>query len=126
MEKLLKFYIDGEWVTPLSNDTMPVMNPATQEQIGNVALGNADDVNRAVAAASAAFESFSQTSKAERMDLLTKVLALTEARVEDLAQAMRLEMGAPITMSRDAQTDAAVGHLRGFIDSRARGASSRA
>ncbi|MDA7792309.1 aldehyde dehydrogenase family protein [bacterium] len=116
MEKLLKFYIDGEWVTPLSNDTMPVMNPATQEQIGNVALGNADDVNRAVAAASAAFESFSQTSKAERMDLLTKVLALTEARFEDLAQAMRLEMGAPITMSRDAQTDAAVGHLRGFID----------
>ena len=64
MENLQKFYINGEWVTPLSSDTMPVMNPATEAQIGTVALGNAADVDRAVAAAAATFESFSQTSKA--------------------------------------------------------------
>ena len=64
MENLQKFYINCEWVTPLSSDTMPVMNPATEAQIGTVALGNAADVDRAVAAAAAAFESFSHTSKA--------------------------------------------------------------
>ncbi len=116
MEKLNKFYINGEWVTPLSTQTMPVMNPATEAIIGTVALGNAADVDRAVAAASAAFDSYSQTSKDERMALLKKVKTITEARFEDLAQAMRMEMGAPITMSRNAQADAAVGHLQGFID----------
>ena len=116
MENLNKFYINGEWVTPLSTQTMPVMNPATEAIIGTVALGNAADVDRAVAAASAAFDSYSQTSKDERMALLKKVKTITEARFEDLAQAMRMEMGAPITMSRNAQADAAIGHLQGFID----------
>jgi aldehyde dehydrogenase (NAD+) len=116
MENLDKFYINGEWVTPLSDQTMPVMNPATETIIGTVALGNAADVDRAVAAANAAFDSYSQTSKDERMALLKKVKSITEDRFEDLAQAMRMEMGAPITMSRNAQADAAVGHLQGFID----------
>ncbi len=116
MENLQKFYINGEWVTPLSSDTMPVMNPATEAQIGTVALGNAADVDRAVAAAAAAFESFSQTSKAERMALLVNLKGITERRLEELAQAMRMEMGAPITMSREIQADAAIGHLQGFID----------
>lgn len=116
MENLQKFYINGEWVAPLSSDTMPVMNPATEAQIGTVALGNAADVDRAVAAAAAAFESFSQTSKAERMALLVNLKAITEQRLEELAQAMRMEMGAPITMSREVQADAAIGHLQGFID----------
>ena len=115
MENLLKFYINGEWVAPLSDATMPVLNPATEKQIGTVALGNEADVDRAVAAASTAFEEFSQTSKDGRLALLRKVRAITEARMEELAQAMRMEMGAPITMSRDVQADAAVGHLDGFI-----------
>ena len=115
MENLQKFYINGEWVDPLSDATMAVLNPATEQQIGTVALGNAADVDRAVAAANAAFEGFSQTSREERLALLKKVKAITEARFEDLAQAMRMEMGAPITMSREAQADAAIGHLDGFI-----------
>jgi len=115
MENLQKFYINGEWVAPLSSQTMPVMNPATEEVIGTVALGNEADVDRAVAAASAAFEDFSRTSKAERLALLKKVKTITERRFEDLAQAMSMEMGAPITMSRSAQADAALGHLDGFI-----------
>ena len=115
MENLQKFYINGEWVDPLSDATMAVLNPATEQQIGTVALGNAADVDRAVAAANAAFKGFSQTSKEERLALLKKVKAITEARFEDLAQAMRMEMGAPITMSREAQADAAIGHLDGFI-----------
>ena len=62
MENLQKFYINGEWVTPQSKNTMPVMNPATEEQIGIVAMGNVDDVNLAVSAANTAFEIFSPIS----------------------------------------------------------------
>lgn len=116
MENLRKFYIGGEWVDPISSSTMPVLNPATEEQIGTITLGNAQDVDRAVAAANEAFNTFSLTSKSERLALLRSLKAVTEARFEDLAQAMRMEMGAPISMSRDAQADAAIGHLQGFID----------
>ena len=116
MENLRKFYIGGEWVDPISSSTMPVLNPATEEQIGTIALGNAQDADRAVAAANEAFKTFSLTSKSERLALLRSLKAATEARFEDLAQAMRMEMGAPISMSRDAQADAAIGHLQGFID----------
>lgn len=115
MDKLLKFYINGEWVDPVSTDKMPVLNPASAEQVGEVALGNDADVDRAVAAASAAFEHFSQSSKADRLALLARIREVTERRFEELAQAMRLEMGAPITMARDAQADAAIGHLDGFV-----------
>ena len=116
MHNLTKFYIGGRWVEPMSSATLPVMNPATEAQIGTVAMGNAADVDRAVAAAKAAFEGFSATSKQVRLDLLYRLKAVTERRFEDLAQAMRMEMGAPITMARAAQADAAIGHLQGFID----------
>ena len=116
MEKLLQFYINGDWVDPVSTDRMPVLNPANLEQLGEVALGNEADVDRAVAAASAAFTTFALTSKAERLDLLKQIRAVSERRFEELAQAMRMEMGAPITMAREAQADAALGHLDGFIE----------
>ena len=116
MENLKRFFINGEWVYPISDQTMLVINPATEEQIGTVALGNASDVDVAVEAASAAFDQFSQTTKMDRLDLLKSVMVITERRIEDLAQAMRMEMGAPITMARSSQADAAIGHLQGFID----------
>jgi aldehyde dehydrogenase (NAD+) len=114
MQNLTKFYIGGQWVDPLSTETLPVLNPATEARIGTVAMGNAQDVDRAVAAAKAAFVNFSTTSKSDRLDLLHRLKAATERRFEDLAQAMRMEMGAPITMARSAQADAAIGHLQGF------------
>mgnify|MGYP003966511419 FL=1 len=116
MENLKKFYIGGQWNTPISDVTMPVLNPATEKQIATVAMGNANDVDNAVAAAKIAFQQFSKTSAEERLALLYKLKDATERRLEDLAQAMRLEMGAPITMAREAQADAAIGHLNGFIE----------
>ncbi|MDG1457528.1 MAG: aldehyde dehydrogenase family protein [Pseudoprimorskyibacter sp.] len=116
MDNLSNFYIDGQWVEPALDIKMPVLNPATETQIATVAMGSSKDVDCAVSAASAAFRSFSQTSKSERLALLYALKKETEARFEDLAQAMRMEMGAPITMARDAQADAAIGHLQGFID----------
>jgi len=116
MDKLLKFYINGEWVDPVSTETMPVLNPASASQVASVALGNEADVDRAVAAASTAFITYSQTTKADRLALLGRIRAISERRFEELAQAMRLEMGAPISMARAAQADAALGHLDGFVE----------
>ena len=116
MENLNKFYIDGRWVAPNSSQTMSVLNPATEIQIGTITLGNETDVNAAVVAATKAFSHYSQSSKAERLQLLKRLMTGTQERFEDLAQAMSSEMGAPISMARDAHADAAVGHLQGFID----------
>ena len=116
MENLEKFYINGEWVVPNSKQTMPVINPATEKQIGTVTLGNNDDVDLAVKAANLAFDSFSKTTKEDRLKLLKRIHEVTSDRFEELAQAMRIEMGAPITMARDAQADSGLGHLQGFIE----------
>ena len=88
MENLLKFYIDGKWVDPISGDHMSVLNPSNLEELGKVALGNEKDVNIAVEAAKRAFETYSKTTKDR---LLLKELFVTEKRFEDLAQAMRQE-----------------------------------
>ena len=116
MENLGKFYIDGKWITPNSKQSMPVINPATEEEIGTVILGNNNDVDIAVKAANIAFDSFSKTTKEDRLKLLKRIHEVTSDRFEDLAQAMSKEMGAPITMSREAQADSGLGHLQGFIE----------
>jgi aldehyde dehydrogenase (NAD+) len=116
MDNLHKFYIGGEWVTPSAQTPFPVLNPATEQKIGTIVLGNATDVDRAVEAAKAAFQNYSRITKEDRLALLHRLKEETQKRFEDLAQAMRLEMGAPISMARDAQADAAIGHLQGFID----------
>jgi len=115
MKNLNKFYINGDWVTPISTDTFPVTNPANEEIVGTIAMGNQEDVNIAVEAANEAFINYSTTSKEERLNLFKKLREVTMRRYEELAQAITCEMGAPVSMSRDAQTDAAIGHLDGFI-----------
>jgi aldehyde dehydrogenase (NAD+) len=116
LEMLGKHYVGGQWLTPLSDVTMPVTNPASAAQIGTLAMGDARDVDRAVQAASQAFESYSQISRDDRIALLEALLQISRDRLEDLAQAISTEMGAPITMSREVQADAAVGHLEGFLE----------
>jgi aldehyde dehydrogenase (NAD+) len=70
-----KFYINGQWVEPSTSDTLDVINPATEQPIEAVAMGGVADVDSAVAAAKAAFETFSQTTKEERIALLEAVIA---------------------------------------------------
>ncbi len=115
MLTLNKFYIDGTWVEPMGTESMPIMNPATASEIGTVALGNTTDVDLAVAAAKRAFESFSLTSRAERLELLENLRNETKARLPDLAKAMTAEMGAPSTMSLEVQAYSGLGHLEDFI-----------
>ena len=117
MDNLEKFYINGKWVTPKSSDKMSVLNPATEDKVGVIILGNAEDVDDAVSAAKAAFSKFSITPKSYRLGLLKKIREISERRLDDLANAMTMEMGAPKTMAKDVQADAATGHLDGFIES---------
>ncbi|MDG2278878.1 MAG: aldehyde dehydrogenase family protein [Pseudomonadales bacterium] len=106
-----KFYINGEWVEPQSTTTLDVINPATEEAIGTIALGNDDDLNNAVAAATAAFETFSQTTREERVELLEKIIASFQKRLADLGQAISQEMGAPIGLANAAQAPSGLGHF---------------
>ena len=116
MSNLKQFYINGKWVTPNSKIEFPVLNPANNSQVGTIILGNQVDVDNAVAAAKEAFKTYSKTTKEDRLKLLNNLLKITKERFEELAQAITTEMGAPITMSREAQADAGVGHLEGFIE----------
>jgi len=111
-----KFYIDGAWVDPLPGGSkLGVENPATEEIVGEIALATEADVDRAVAAARAAFDRYTVTPLKERIALVQRILDLYNARAEDMAQIMSTEMGAPITWSREAQFWAGQVHLESTI-----------
>ena len=115
MNNHLNFFIDGEWVAPMVQASLDVIDPSTEEAYTKIAVGSKADVDKAVAAAKAAFPAFSQTNKAERLKLLTRILEIYNERYEDIAQALSLEMGAPITWAREAQVWAGRAHLEATI-----------
>ena len=98
-----KFYINGQWVVPAGKDMADLVNPATEEVIAQVALGNETDVDAAVQAARDAFDSWSQTTPEERAQYLDKIVAGLEARGDELAQAITSEMGMPVMLCKGAQ-----------------------
>ncbi|MBS0421145.1 MAG: aldehyde dehydrogenase family protein [Proteobacteria bacterium] len=111
-----KFYIDGQWVDPAQPKEFKVINPATEEVAGVISMGNATDVDRAVAAARRAFDSFSQTLPDDRRGLLEKILSVYKKRYTDVANAIRDEMGAPAKLANGSQAGIGVGHLTAMID----------
>jgi len=111
MRDYTKFYINGSWVEPAANNTLAVENPATLEQCATIAIGSESDVDTAVAAAKTAFETFSQTSVEERAALLDKIAEIYMARIGDIAEAIREEMGAPISLASTAQANAGLTHI---------------
>lgn len=111
MRDYTKFYINGSWVEPSENSTLAVENPATLEQCATIAIGNNADVDSAVAAAKAAFETFSQTSVEERAALLDKIAEIYMSRIGEIAEAIREEMGAPISLASTAQAYAGLAHI---------------
>ncbi len=110
-----QFYIDGGWVDPLSSARLGVENPATEEIVAEVALGNAADADRAIAAARAAFGAWTVVPVAERIAVVKRILEVYNSRYEDFAQAMSIEMGAPITWAREAQAWAGQVHIASTI-----------
>jgi aldehyde dehydrogenase (NAD+) len=112
MRDYRKFYIDGQWVDPLQPQTLDVVNPATEGVAGVISLGTKADVDRAVAAAQRAFESFSQTTREERIRLLERIVAVYQSRLGDMALAISEEMGAPLaTIATPLQAPAGLGHF---------------
>ncbi|MCB1679251.1 MAG: aldehyde dehydrogenase family protein [Halioglobus sp.] len=112
MRDCRQFYIDGAWVAPATPRDFEVINPATEEVCGRISLGGEEDVDRAVQAARAAFAGYSRTSRQERIELLHACAAVYETRLDDLADAIRQEMGAPRELAAGAQAHAGLGHLR--------------
>ncbi len=111
MQEKLQFYIDGAWVDPVQPRSLEVINPATEEAIGRISLGSSADVDRAVAAARKAFESFSQTTREQRLDLLRAITAEYQKRYDEIAQTISAEMGAPKFLAQMAQAATGLGHL---------------
>ncbi|MFZ1988140.1 MAG: aldehyde dehydrogenase family protein [Alphaproteobacteria bacterium] len=115
-ENNLKFYINGAWVEPTSPRTHDVINPATEEKIATIALGNAADVDKAVVAARAAFRSYSRTSPRERIALFEAIIAAYKKRIEDIAKAVTAEMGAPAGFAHSFHAASQTGLFQQFID----------
>lgn len=112
MRNNLHFYIDGSWVEPRGSAVIDVINPADEAVVGQVAMGDASDVDDAVSAARAAFETYSRTSIADRVSLFDRIIASYEKRAGDLALAVTEEMGAPQWLSEQLQVTAGLAHFQ--------------
>ena len=111
MRNYVKFYIDGKWVEPSTSRTLDVINPATEEVAGKIALGAQADVDAAVAAARKAFKTWSKTTREERLAVLERLAGEFGKRMGDIADAITEEMGAPAWLAQNAQGPAGIGHI---------------
>ncbi len=116
LETARKFYIDGKWVDPASDRTLEVFNPATEEVVSTISLGSSVDVDKAVEAASKAFETFSRTSREERLALLGRVLEVYQSKIGKMAEVISAEMGAPAWLAKRAQAPAGLGHFANTVE----------
>ncbi|SPA39622.1 3-succinoylsemialdehyde-pyridine dehydrogenase [Cupriavidus taiwanensis] len=117
MKTLDTFYINGEWVAAASTAiTMDIVNPATEAVIGKLSLGTTDDADRAVAAARSAFPAWSQSSREQRIALLERVMALYKARLADLGEAVRLEIGAPVGVCSTVQAPIGLAYMQSTVE----------
>jgi aldehyde dehydrogenase (NAD+) len=109
------FYINGRWVAPATPRDCAVIDPSTEDACAVISLGSEADTNAAVAAAKAAFPGWAATPPAERRAVVVRILEQYEARKEELAAAISVEMGAPIDMARDSQAPCLPWHLKNFL-----------
>ena len=107
-----QFFINGEWVDANDRGTLEVINPATEQAVCQVSLGNESDVDKAVAAARAAFPTYSQTTREQRIELLSNVVNCYKARFAEMGQTISMEMGAPISFATRFQAGAGMGHYK--------------
>jgi len=112
MRDYLDFYIGGEWVAPAEPRTLDVINPADEKVAGRISLGSEADVDRAVAAAKAAFPAYSETTREQRLELLQAIAAEYQKRYAEIADAITEEMGAPSALAQRAQAASGIGHLQ--------------
>jgi aldehyde dehydrogenase (NAD+) len=111
MKDCRQFYIGGKWVSPTNAHDFDVINPATEEPTATISLGSGADLNLAVAAAGQAFDHYSKTSVDARIALLHRIIDVYQSKIEEMAETITIEMGAPISLSRAAQAPAGLRHL---------------
>lgn len=109
------FYIDGAWRAPMEAKSIEVINPANEKPYAVISAGSAKDIDLAVAAARKAFPSWSETPAAERIGYIRRLVEIYEARLDEMAKTISLEMGAPITLARESQAAAGLSHTKAFI-----------
>ena len=109
-------YVNGAWVDPLEPTLLDVIDPSTEEAFTQIAVGTAADVDRAVAAAKAAFPAFSRTTREQRLDLLRAILDEYTKRRDDVAEALSREMGAPLKFALQRQSATGTAHLKRMIE----------
>ena len=110
-----KFYINGKWVSPKSNKSIQVINPATEDVCAEISLGSKEDVNDAVLSAKEAFKTWAFSSKKERLEPLEKLYELYKKRWSDIAETITTEMGAPKDFSTKLQAGTGAAHIKTFI-----------
>jgi len=110
-----KFYINGQWVDPIKKNDFEVINPCNEDPFAIISLGSTEDTDLAVKSAKNAFESWKETSKEERLSLLEKLSSVYKKRFNEMAEAISLEMGAPMDWATDVQTASGKDHLDDFI-----------
>src|SRR6056300_498199 len=111
-----KFYINGQWVKPDSTQLLDVINPANEEIITQIAIGNEKDLNDAVKVAKKSFETWSATSVEERLELLNKLKEIYQKRFDEMSIAITTELGCPKDFSSNVQTQSGLDHLNDFIE----------
>ncbi len=115
MRDARKFYINGSWVDPVDGTDHAIVNPSNEEAYATISLGGQADTDAAVAAAKSAFASWSNTSKAERIKYLNKILEIYISRSKEMGLAQSEEMGAPIDLGEGLQTVIGQVHIEAFI-----------
>ncbi len=117
MKDYLQFYIDGQWVDPVTPETLDVINPATEQPFAKISVGSAADIDAAVTAARNAFESYSQWSVQQRTELLENFLDVYQRRISEVGDAIMHEMGAPRYLAHGAQSVTGINHIKSAIKS---------
>ncbi len=115
MKDCRQFYINGEWVSPTKACDYTVVNPANEEPIAIISLGSAADVDKAISAAKQAFESFAETTPDERLKFLKQIIEVYRSKLDQMAETISQEMGAPISLSRAAQAPVGLSHLSEIV-----------
>ncbi|MEM9733037.1 MAG: aldehyde dehydrogenase family protein [Pseudomonadota bacterium] len=115
MQDALQFYINGQWENPIAGQPFDVIDPSTEEAFSRISLGGEADTEAAIAAAKAAFETWGESTKAERLDLLNEILAIYQRRSDEMGEIISREMGAPIDMAKTAQAGTGIAHIKAFI-----------
>ena len=111
-----KFYINGQWVDPSKKNDFEVINPSDESVCAMISLGSQADTDAAVSAARSALPMWSNSSKEDRVALLERLYAIYQRRMDEMAEVISIEMGAPIDFSKAAQAPSGTNAIEDFLN----------